>query len=107
MVVQVEPRALAELLRREPGAVVLLDVREDDEREVARIEPSLFIPMQQVPHRLEELPREQRLVVYCHHGTRSAMVAGYLEGEGFSRVENLRGGIDAWAAQVDRSMARY
>lgn len=107
MVVQLEPSALAELLGRDPASVVLLDVREEDERAVARIEPSLFIPMQEVPHRLEELPRTKRLVVYCHHGTRSAMVAGYLEREGFEQVENLRGGIDAWAAQVDRSVARY
>ena len=56
---------------------------------------------------LAQLPPDQATVVYCHHGVRSAAVAEYLRQRGFARVLNLRGGIDAWARAVDRSMRRY
>ncbi len=107
MVRSVDAATLARELGRDPRAAVLLDVRDHDERAYAAIEPSLFIPMHEVPRRLHELPREARIVVYCHHGSRSEMVASFLEGQGFARVENLRGGIDGWAAHVDRAMPRY
>ena len=107
MVVPVAPATLAERLKRNPGLVTLLDVREPMERELAKIEPSLFIPMDEVPRRLSEIPKDRELVVYCHSGQRSAMVAGYLEGQGFHRVGNLTGGIDAWSRRVDPSVPRY
>jgi rhodanese-related sulfurtransferase len=107
MVNRLSPEEVAQRLRESPGKVVLLDVREPWERETASIEPSLHIPMNDVPDRVGEIPRDRDLVVYCHHGSRSAAVAGYLEGEGFERVINLEGGIDAWSAAVDRKVPRY
>lgn len=107
MVGVIGPRDLSERLKGTLDSLVLLDVREEDERRLARIEPSLFIPMNQVPHRLTELPRDRDIIVYCHSGTRSALVAGFLESQGFSRVRNLTGGIDAWSRLVDPSVPRY
>lgn len=107
MVESITTTEVAELLKRDPGRVFLLDVREDDERAAATILPSLHIPMHSVPDRLAELPRDRRLIVYCHHGERSYAVAGYLETEGFSDVANLTGGIDEWSRVVDRSVPRY
>jgi rhodanese-related sulfurtransferase len=101
------PEQLSEKWKSAPGAYVLLDVREAEERETAHIEPSIHIPMSEVPGRLAELPRDATLVVYCHHGGRSAMVAGYLEGEGFEHLVNLTGGIDRWSSRVDPSVPRY
>jgi rhodanese-related sulfurtransferase len=98
---------LAALLKNEPNDVLLLDVREDEERAVASIEPSLHIPMSTVPDRLAELPRDRRIVVFCHHGGRSYEVAGYLETEGFHEVTNLTGGIDEWSRVVDPKVPRY
>lgn len=98
---------LAELLKHDTKSIVLLDVREDDERAVALIEPSIHIPMNTVPDHLGELPRDRRVVVYCHHGGRSYAVAGYLETEGFTNVSNLTGGIDEWSRIVDPSVPRY
>jgi rhodanese-related sulfurtransferase len=98
---------LADLLKTDRGKVVLLDVREDEERAVASIEPSLHIPMNTVPDHLVELPRDRRIVVYCHHGGRSYAVAGYLETEGFKDVTNLTGGIDEWSRLVDPKVPRY
>lgn len=91
--------------RRDPP--LLLDVREPDEREAAAIEPSLHIPMRDVPSRLAEIPKEREIVVYCHGGTRSAMIAGYLEARGYSDVANLAGGIDAWSLRVNPKVPRY
>ena len=107
MVAEIGARELAELLRDRTDALLLLDVREDDERATAAIAPSVHIPMQQIPGRWSELPRDRRIIVYCHHGNRSEMVAGYLEACGIDRVANLTGGIDAWSTQVDPRVPRY
>jgi rhodanese-related sulfurtransferase len=98
---------LAALLKTAPRSILVLDVREDDERSVAVIEPSVHIPMNSVPDRLAELPHDRRIVVYCHHGGRSYAVAGYLETEGFEGVTNLTGGIDEWSRLIDSSVPRY
>lgn len=84
-----------------------MDVREPEEREVACIDSSVHIPMAEVPERAAELPEDRWLVIYCHHGTRSAMVAAFLEQRGHRRIANLRGGIDAWSGTVDPSVPRY
>ena len=107
MVASRTPREIFERLGRVPSDLVLLDVREPDERAIALIEPSVFIPMAEVPSRFDELPRDREVVVYCHHGNRSAMVAAFLEHAGFSNVANLQGGIDAWSAEVDPTVPRY
>lgn len=107
MVEEIEPEALARRWASDRSGFLLLDVREPEERAAASIDPSVHIPMDQVPDRLSELPRGTPIVVYCHHGSRSAMVAGYLEGEGFPSILNLTGGIDAWSAQVDPKVPRY
>lgn len=92
---EITPAQLAEKLeRKEP--LLLLDVREPYEVEMGAIEGSTHIPMQQVPARIDELPRDQDIVVYCKMGGRSARVQQFLEQEGFTRVRNLAGGIQAW-----------
>jgi rhodanese-related sulfurtransferase len=107
VVASLTPEAAAQLLKDHPGEYVLLDVREPDEREVAWIEPSLHIPMNDVPTRLAEIPKDKKLILYCHHGSRSMMVAGYLHGAGYPSLSNLDGGIDAWSRKVDPSVPRY
>ena len=86
---------------------VLLDVREPDEVAIAAIPGSLNIPMGDVQAHMAELPRDEEIVVMCHHGGRSARVATFLAQVGFENVVNLEGGIDAWAVHVDRAMMRY
>jgi rhodanese-related sulfurtransferase len=107
MVEELSPEEVAERLRQEPDRVVLLDVREPFERLQAEIVPSIHIPMREVAGRTAEIPRDRQIVVYCHGGTRSMMVAAYLENHGFDSVANLAGGIDAWSRRVDRSVPRY
>ena len=85
----------------------LLDVREPFEQEICKIEDSVLIPMQRVTERVNELPRDQRIVLICHHGSRSATVQDFLNSRGFNNTLNLIGGIDAWSKEVDPSVPQY
>jgi rhodanese-related sulfurtransferase len=87
--------------------LVLLDVREPNELAICKVEGSLDIPMQQVPARLAELPKDGAIVVMCHHGGRSRMVTNFLRQQGYNGAVNLKGGIDSWAQAVEPGMARY
>lgn len=95
---------LADATRKPPQ---LVDVREPWEYRISHIAGSLHIPMGQIPARAEELEAQSDVVVICHHGARSAQVAMYLEKQGFARVHNLEGGVDAWARSVDPAMPVY
>jgi rhodanese-related sulfurtransferase len=86
---------------------VLLDVREAGELKAASLEGATWIPMGQLIERIDELPPGVPVVVMCHHGTRSTMVAEYLAGTGRPDVYNLTGGIESYAQRVDPSIARY
>ena len=101
---QIAPAALAAWLadgsRAKP---LLLDVREPWEYQTARIEGSKLVPMGEVAARLDELDQGLELVAICHHGGRSMQVAMFLEKNGFSKVHNLAGGVDAWSKSVDAS----
>jgi rhodanese-related sulfurtransferase len=88
-------------------APLLVDVREPWEVEICRIDGALPIPLADVARRAGELPRDRALVMVCHHGGRSQHAATLLAGAGFAQVHNMRGGIDAWALEVDPTMKRY
>jgi len=86
----------------------LIDVREADERAIARLPKAELIPLSQFQQRATtELSPDEPLVLYCHHGMRSGRAQGYLKAQGYANVLNLTGGIDAWATQVDPTMKRY
>ena len=94
--------------RRQSGELwQLLDVREAWEIDLARIEGSIDIPMNEIPARCGELDNSVPVAVLCHSGGRSAQVASYLAACGFERVVNIAGGIDAWSVSVDASIPRY
>ena len=97
-------RWLADQSREKP---LLLDVREPWEHDKARIAGSQLVPMGQIQARLAELDEEKDVVAICHHGGRSMQVAMFLEKNGFSKVHNLAGGIDAWSRTVDPSVPLY
>jgi len=88
-------------------SLVLLDVREDWETKLCRLENAMHIPIEEIELRVEELDAADEIVVYCHHGVRSAAVANYLRQLGYARAVNLAGGLDQWAHSVDPSMRRY
>jgi rhodanese-related sulfurtransferase len=103
---EIFPRQLKERIERR-DAPLILDVREDEEVALAPFPAATHIPMGEVPSRISELDMEREVVVVCHHGIRSAQVAGYLASLGFERVFNLTGGIDAWSLTVDPQVPRY
>ena len=96
-------------LRRAGEAFLLLDCREPDEYELARIEAAVLIPMRLIPERLAELEtyREGRVIVHCHHGVRSLRVARFLRERGFRKAQSMSGGIEAWSMVIDPNVPRY
>jgi adenylyltransferase/sulfurtransferase len=84
----------------------LIDVREEHEYEICNIGGEL-IPMATVPERLSEIPKDKTVVVHCRSGARSANVCLFLESQGYNNVYNLKGGILAWANEIDPSMPKY
>lgn len=87
--------------------LVLLDVREQWEFDLAKITGSTLIPLGTLPQSVAKLNRDSEIIAICHHGMRSADATNFLLQQGFPNVKNLVGGIDAWSAQVDRSVPRY
>jgi len=85
----------------------LVDCRNDQERQWCRIEPSLHVPMRQTPERLDEIPADRPVIVYCHHGIRSLQVANFLKQQGYEDVRSMAGGIDDWSQRIDPSVPRY
>jgi rhodanese-related sulfurtransferase len=106
---EISARELKELLdSSKKDAFVLLDVREPWEQAEARIEGSILMPMADIPSRAhQELDPESHIVAVCHHGVRSMSVTAWLRDQGFERAQSLRGGIDAWSAEIDASVPRY
>ena len=89
------------------GKVQLLDVRQPEELEIARIEGAVNIPLSELPARIAELDKARPIVAFCHHGVRSEMAVRVLERNGFADFAHLSGGIDAWSQEIDPSVARY
>jgi adenylyltransferase/sulfurtransferase len=87
--------------------MMILDVREPFEYEIARIENSKLIPLDELPERLGELNQDAEIVALCHGGMRSARAVEFLRTNGFARAFNLAGGIDAWANEIDPTMPKY
>jgi rhodanese-related sulfurtransferase len=86
---------------------VLLDVREKNERIICNLQKSIHIPLGSLPLMCEDLPPDKLVIAYCHHGVRSLQACYMLQAFGFAKLKSLKGGIDAWAKDIDMSMQRY
>lgn len=85
----------------------LIDVREPYEHDIANIGGDL-IPMSTIPNNIERIRRDVPVIVYCRSGARSGRVVQYLESKsGFTNLANLKGGITAYAREIDSTLARY
>jgi rhodanese-related sulfurtransferase len=103
---EISPAQAAALLSE--NKVRFIDVREPWEFATAHISGTVLMPMGEVPARAhQELDPDERLVILCNHGQRSLNVAVWLRNQGFEQAQSLRGGIDAWSAEVDPAIARY
>jgi len=86
---------------------LIVDVREPWEIAIAAVDTAMAVPMAEIPAHLAKLDRQEAVAVLCHTGVRSAAVAAWLIEQGFARVANIEGGIDAWSVYVDASIPRY
>ncbi len=87
--------------------IVFLDVREDWEVAINRLDGAVHIPLGVLGQRFAELKPEDEIIVYCHMGVRSLKATRFLKEKQFKNVKNLAGGIDAWSMQIDPKVPRY
>lgn len=98
---------LHSILQNPPADFLLLDVREPFEIKIASIHGAACIPLGDLPQRLDTLPRDFHIAVHCKSGGRSAKAVELLRSQGFSRVQNVAGGIQSWSREIDPSVAEY
>ena len=96
---------LSERVKKEP--LKLLDVREPHELQISALPNAINIPLGELAGRLSELDSAEEMVVFCKAGTRSARALELLASAGFKKAKNLKGGINAWAREVDTSLPIY
>src|SRR5690349_11580890 len=101
----VMPAEAKEMVARDPS-VKFVDVRTEGEREQAKIDGTLLLSRDNMPELLA-LPKDTPIIFHCHHGQRSQQAALHFLEQGFTRVYNLVGGIDAWSKEVDPDVPRY
>lgn len=106
--VEITPQELK--ARRDNGdALIVLDIREPHELKISVLADILHIPMGELTDRIEELEarKAEEIVVVCRAGNRSSVIAEFLREEGFQRVYNLTGGMNAWSDTVDSNFQKY
>ena len=101
---QMQVRELADKLKS--GAVMLLDVRGEEDRAKALIAGAEALD-ERMMDQLAKLPRDTELAFICHHGNSSRGAAEYFRKQGFTRVSNVVGGMDAWSQEIDPTVPRY
>jgi len=84
----------------------LIDVREPHEYEICNLK-GVLIPLNTVPDHLDQIAKDKTVVVHCRSGVRSANAINYLESQGYTHLYNLKGGILAWADEIDPDMPKY
>ncbi len=103
---EITPRELKERLER-GERIVIVDVREPHEWDIAHIEGARLIPLGELAARVHELDSADQIVLHCKTGARSARALEFLRGIGFRKLKNLKGGINAWAREVDPRLPTY
>lgn len=105
-ITQLAPKDVkAKLLSEDPP--LLVDVREPWEHATAKLDMAKLIPLNVLPQRLAEIPKDREIVFYCHHGMRSLRACQFAEQQGYTKIFNLSGGINAWSSDVDPRVPRY
>jgi molybdopterin/thiamine biosynthesis adenylyltransferase/rhodanese-related sulfurtransferase len=87
--------------------IKVIDIREPDEYEIARVDGVPLLPMSQLRQRFTELDPNQQYYLHCKVGERSLVAVGFLKQQGFKYVKSVKGGIDAWAEEIDSNVPRY
>ena len=98
-----------EVVALDKNDYVIVDVREKWELKIVNLADALHVPLGEMQKNLETFKNfaDKKIVLMCHHGTRSQRAAGFLKSEGFDNVANLMGGIDRWSEEIDPQLRRY
>lgn len=104
---EISPELVREMIEGGEDDLILLDVRDDWEWEVAHLEGAIHIPLDELGFRIGELNPHQEIVTYCHVGERSIDACLVLWEAGFRKVRSMTGGIEAWSELVDPTVPRY
>jgi rhodanese-related sulfurtransferase len=103
---EIKPADVKERLDR-GESLVLVDVREQWEYDVCRIEGARLVPLGSLAASLNTLPDVDEVICYCHHGMRSMDAAAWLRFQGFAKAKSLAGGIERWSVEIDPKVPRY
>jgi rhodanese-related sulfurtransferase len=103
---QIEPRELSERIAS-GEKIYLLDVRTREEWQAVKLADSHLFTQELMQEILANESTTDLFVIYDHKGARSMDAAAFFQGHGFNNVKSLRGGIDAWSAEVDPKLPRY
>jgi adenylyltransferase/sulfurtransferase len=87
--------------------IAVIDVREPEEYEIARVEGVPLIPLSALARRFTELNPNQQIYLHCKSGARSMKALHFLREQGFKHVKSVKGGINAWAGEIDPSVPKY
>ena len=87
--------------------IQVVDVREPDEFQIARVAGTTLLPLSELEGRFGELKPEQAIYLHCKGGVRSLKAVQFLKQKGFKSVKSVRGGILAWANEIDPSVPKY
>jgi rhodanese-related sulfurtransferase len=105
--IEITPAEVKQLMDR-GFPMQLIDVREQAEHDICRIEGATLIPMRSIPDHLNELSGEEKaMVFFCHHGVRSMSVVDWLQRQGVENCRSMLGGIDLWSVEIDTAVPRY
>lgn len=111
-----DPHSLPELTIQEAAKLIqsdkpplLIDCREQHEYDFCRIEGAILVPLSSFSGKAESLlqSKDQKALIYCHHGVRSLHAVQYLAQQGFTNTLSVQGGIDLWSLKIDPSIPRY
>ncbi|HEX7927723.1 MAG TPA: rhodanese-like domain-containing protein [bacterium] len=94
-------------LLKAPNPPKLIDVRQPAEWDIVHLQGAQLLDQELLDEMMAGWDRNQAIVCYCHHGMRSLSAAGFLAQQGFTNVKSMRGGIDAWAVEIDPKLNRY
>ena len=87
--------------------ILVLDVREPEEHQIANINGTRLLPLSTLPHRFSELDPQQPYYIHCKAGGRSMTALRFLREQGFKHLKSVRGGISAWSDEIDRTVPKY
>ncbi len=105
--IKITASELKDLMKSQNGSLKLIDVRDQWEYDIAHIEGAQLLTRPLIQEIMDTWPKDSNLVFVCHRGMRSLDAAAYFIGHGFKNVRSLEGGVDTWASEVDKEMARY